>query len=317
MSNDYGPDFAAPKLREWQRSVPVRSSQFPKLPIITFQDLPASQKDRIKGWYHTRDWEKCSGPECPRSGSQYIMKKCAGCGTIPASRTYYCSRRCQRANWPEHKDICKRRYLEWKYHEATKEKQVFIIWSNWMPVQAKRQEGLALIWHWVFNQVLLSCPNINLRKQCLSVRCLSSELGRGFLFPLSYRLEPIDKYDSSDLASQVDQWHPSLKMGIIVVHIDDLPLTPQLVDLRTSESPYLIEQWPWIFATIVAKRNRNRQLSSYRLQHLYPIVEQLALMKRPEVLHFRGPKNLDNGEEWRLYDVERWRRLFRDRKSVV
>ncbi|KIM30857.1 hypothetical protein M408DRAFT_21679 [Serendipita vermifera MAFF 305830] len=310
-----GPDFAAPKLREWQRSLSLHSSQFPELPVITLQDLSANQRDLVKRWYRSRDWEKCSGPECPRTGSQYIMKKCAGCGAIPASRTYYCSRRCQRDDWPEHKEVCGLRHAELQMNGIMGDKsESFTIWSNWMPVECKRTEGLAVIWIWAFNQVLLTYPDLDLRETGLKILFFSSELGKGNLIAHSYQLyqlEPMERAGYITLSSQDYQEHPGSKMGSIAISVDGVPSGPYRVDLHKYESTHLIEQWPWIFATIAWMHNRNRQLATYRLQQLYTVVETLVLMKRPEILHYRCPKNLDNGEIWPVYDLPKWQKLFR------
>ena len=86
-----GADFAAPKLRQWQMSMNVRgASRFPDLPKITLEDTPSSKIELIKQWYLRRDWEKCSGPGCNRSGTDCRLRKCAGCGNLPVRRTYYC-----------------------------------------------------------------------------------------------------------------------------------------------------------------------------------------------------------------------------------
>lgn len=132
------------------------------------------------------------------------------------------------------------------------------------------------------------------------------------MIPVAYQIQPIVDPSYKLLVAKVYNQRAASKVGIIVVSVDGVLHEPKCVDLNNNRdgSEFLIEQWPWIFASIVMMRPYNRQLANYRLQHLYPVIETLALMGRPEVTQFRIPKNLDNGKRWELYDFDKWKKLF-------
>ncbi len=94
--------------------------------------------------------------------------------------------------------------------------------------------------------------------------------------------------------------------------IDGTPHQAQFIDIRRHKPGHCVDQWPWILASIIMMHSYNWQLTSYRLQHLHLVTENLAMRQFPEVLHFQAPKNLGNREEWTLYDLEEWQTLFGD-----
>ncbi len=47
-------------------------------------------------------WAECRCSGCDQCGVQGEMKRCAGCGFVR-----FCSKACQRANWPEHRASCR------------------------------------------------------------------------------------------------------------------------------------------------------------------------------------------------------------------
>jgi hypothetical protein len=71
----------------WERSV-ARSPRhrIPPTPSTKLKNL--SSTDRVHQLYWTRDWEACNS--CRRSGTYFVLKKCAGCGVFPGPRTLYC-----------------------------------------------------------------------------------------------------------------------------------------------------------------------------------------------------------------------------------
>jgi len=101
------------------------------------------------------------------------------------------------------------------------------------------------------------------------------------------------------------------KIGTVQTSIDTVYQDRVYFNLTTLEFfNRLSGQWPWIFATIASMRNYDAGLWMKRLQHLYPVVETLAMLNTPEVVHFQAPKNLRDGKRWELYDLDKWLEIF-------
>lgn len=71
----------------WERSV-ARSPRYriPTTPSTKLKNLSCAA--RVKELYWARDWEMCNS--CRRSGTYFVLKKCAGCGVFPGPRALYC-----------------------------------------------------------------------------------------------------------------------------------------------------------------------------------------------------------------------------------
>jgi hypothetical protein len=105
----------------------------------------------------------------------------------------------------------------------------------------------------------------------------------------------------------------STKSGVFQLLIDDVYHEPDYVDVEAYKlvGP-LLEQWPWIFATIASMGNYNRELGNARIQFLASVVNTLATCKKTVLFPFKAPKNLDNGEIWTLPHFGEWQKLFGD-----
>ena len=77
--------------QEWRhfvaRSLP---SHIPTLPKTTLGDLKQAGREEVLRMYGSRNWEFCL--TCKKLGSEYVLKKCGGCGAFPGNRALYCVR---------------------------------------------------------------------------------------------------------------------------------------------------------------------------------------------------------------------------------
>jgi hypothetical protein len=81
----------SPKIQRWLFAAAASPlGQSPPPPVITIEDTEFDYINKVKGWYHRRNWEKCEHKNCPRTGTDYKLMKCAGCGTILGLQTFYC-----------------------------------------------------------------------------------------------------------------------------------------------------------------------------------------------------------------------------------
>jgi hypothetical protein len=96
-------DFESDQFIQWREAVlsalsAEHPTRFPDLPVFSLEDMGSSMRAKIEEYYHNRAWEYCHNETCPRSGSDYKVKKCAACGTVPGLQVLYCVRFSQKAS---------------------------------------------------------------------------------------------------------------------------------------------------------------------------------------------------------------------------
>jgi hypothetical protein len=87
MSNE-PPPYTKQEWRHFvRRSLPTH---IPTLPKTTLEDLKRPGREEVQRMYGSRNWEFCL--TCKRPGTEYVLKKCGGCGAFPGNRALYCVR---------------------------------------------------------------------------------------------------------------------------------------------------------------------------------------------------------------------------------
>lgn len=152
---------------------------------------------------------------------------------------------------------------------------------------------------------------MDLRTTALSIYCRSTNQGKGQLIPICYKLEPIADTPFKDEAIKIRSSYPSATVGIVQLWVDKVYHRPLYVsmnlDRRCTTSTWF---WPWIFATLLGRENRDSELARWRLLVLAAAVETLRSKGKEELLQFRAPTTLENGEAWYLYGFDEWQAIF-------
>lgn len=106
---------------------------------------------------------------------------------------------------------------------------------------------------------------------------------------------------------------PGAKTGVVQFNIDTVDEDRIYFNINVYQSfRTQSQQWPWIFASVAAMFNYNALLWMKRLEYLHQVIDTLVYLRMPEVLRFKAPNDLDNGNIWELCDFGEWTGIFGD-----
>lgn len=279
------------------------------LPTFAFENLPVEIRMKVHDAWRSRHIKTCK--MCGRTTKEYQVKTCEKCGYTRTHRDFYCSRACQKRDWPNHKLMCREdNQADPNFGlpctpEYNAQRRVERAMWGWL-------ESLRTIFEWATAQAYRVSVAGERKGTCLQFNVTTSDHQTANT-PFSLRtvgIRPLRSNDyvdrragPSDVTYMVILNKRRTLTGVVTVATHGKALFGDSTEVPTK-------LWPWLLAEVVHMKPDNPDIAEVLLGLLVGITSAYSRDNPSGTLFdpFRPPRI---GGEWKLCQFDEWHSLIR------